>query len=102
MEKQQDKWLEVMQRATTDPAFREQLKADPAQALEEAGIKVPEGVSYEVLENARDKMHIVLPPLAEEDELGVEALEARATKEALLCPPGESGMVTLMPVCIVG
>jgi hypothetical protein len=96
-----DPLMDVLQRATTDPDFRAALKSDPAKVLAGAGVKVPEGVNYEVVENTQDKFHIVLPPLAEEDELSGEALEARATKSALLCAPGEAGMVTLMPVCIV-
>jgi hypothetical protein len=96
-----DPLMDVLQQATTDPEFREALKANPGKVLAEAGVDVPKGVDCEVLENTPDKLHIVLPPLVEEDELGGEALEARATKSALLCAPGEAGMVTLMPVCIV-
>jgi hypothetical protein len=97
----QDPLMDVLQRATTDPDFREALKANPAKVLAEAGVQIPEGLDYEVVENTPDKFHIVLPPLAEEDELSGEVLEARATKSVLLCAPGEAGMVTLMPVCVV-
>jgi len=68
--------------------------------LAEAGVDVPEGVHYKVVENTPDTVHIVLPPLVEEDELGGEALEARATKSALLCTPGPGGLVTFIEVCI--
>ena len=95
-----DSLMDVLQRATTDPAYREALKADPAGVLAAAGVDVPEGVRYTVVENTPDTVHIVLPPLAD-DELGGEALETRATKTTLLCPPGPGGMVTLMPVCII-
>ncbi len=44
-------------------------------------------------------MHIVLPQMAEEEELGGEVLEARATKTVAVCFPGPGGAVTLMPVC---
>jgi hypothetical protein len=97
----QDKLVDVLQRATTDPEYRASLKADPVGVLEAAGVEVPEGVTYTVVENTPDHAHIVLPPLAEEDELGGEVLEARATKSALFCTPGEGGIVTLMPVCII-
>jgi hypothetical protein len=97
----QDALVDVLQRATTDPEYRESLKADPAGVLAAAGVDVPDGVTYTVVENTADHAHIVLPPLEEEDELGGEMLEARATKSALLCTPGEAGMVTLMPVCII-
>lgn len=97
----QNKYLDVLQRATTDAEYRASLKADPAGTLTAAGVEVPAGVTYTVVENRADHAHIVLPPLAEEDELGGEVLEARATKSALLCTPGPGGMVTLMPVCII-
>ncbi|MBU0490456.1 MAG: NHLP leader peptide family RiPP precursor [Chloroflexi bacterium] len=96
-----DTLMDVLQRATTDPAYRASLKADPAGVLTAAGVDVPEGIRYTVVENTPDQVHIVLPPLTEEDELGGEALEARATKTTLLCPPGPGGMVTIMPVCII-
>jgi hypothetical protein len=98
----QNTLMDVLQRATIDPDYRASLKADPVGVLAAAGVEVPAGVTYTVVENTPDRVHIVLPPLAEEDELGGEILEARATKSALLCTPGEAGMVTLMPVCIIG
>ncbi|MBU0491803.1 MAG: NHLP leader peptide family RiPP precursor [Chloroflexi bacterium] len=101
MAAQNDTLMDVLQRATTDPAYRTDLKANPAQVLAAAGVDVPEGIRYTVVENTPDTIHIVLPPLAEEDELGGEVLEARATKTTLLCPPGPGGMVTFMPVCII-
>jgi hypothetical protein len=91
--------MAVLQRAASDAAFRQAFKTDPKQVLAEAGLQAPEGVTYRVVENTPEVMHIVLPQMAEEEELGGEALEARATKSALLCTPGEAGMVTLMPVC---
>jgi hypothetical protein len=97
----QDKLMDVLQRATTDPAYRASLKADPVGVLGAAGVEVPSGVTYTVVENTPDQVHIVLPPLLEEEELAGEVLEARATKSALMCVPGEGGMVTIMPVCII-
>ena len=100
MSSTKDPLMSVLQRAGADPAFRKALKANPTKALKEAGLDVPQGVKWEVLENTPDKMYLVLPPLAEEDELAGEPLEARATKSALLCAPGAQNRVTLMPVCI--
>lgn len=97
----QDKLTDILQRAMTDPEYRASLKADPVGILGAAGVEVPSGVTYTVVENTPDHVHIVLPPLLEEEELGGEVLEARATKSALMCVPGEAGMVTIMPVCIV-
>lgn len=101
MAEQKDPWVKVLRRATADPEYREALKDEPARVLAEAGVDVPEGVTYEVVENTPDKVHIILPPLSEEDELRGEVLEARATKSALLCAPGPGGLVTFIEVCIV-
>jgi hypothetical protein len=92
--------MSVLQRAANDVAFRQAFKANPKRVLAEAGLSVAEGVNYQVVENTPDCMHIVLPPLAEEEELGGEALEARATKSALMCLQGAGGAVTAMPVCL--
>lgn len=92
--------MSVLERAANDVTFRQAFKANPRKMLAEAGLPVPEGVTYQVVENSPDCMHIVLPPLAEEDELGGEALEARATKSALLCVPGPANAVTAMPICV--
>ena len=91
--------MSVLQRAASDVAFRQALKANPGRTLAEAGLQVAEGVTYQVVENTPDCMHIVLPPLAPEEELGGEILEARATKTALFCVPGPGGAVTAMPIC---
>jgi hypothetical protein len=92
--------MSVLEHASSDLEFRQALKANPKKVLAEAGLKMAEGVTYEVLENTPDCMHIVLPPLAPEEELGGEVLEARATKTALWCIPGPYNAVTAMPVCI--
>ena len=97
----QNTLMDVLQRASTDPDYRASLKADPAGTLAAAGVDLAAGVTYTVVENTPDQIHLVLPPLAEEDELGGEVLEARATKSVLLCTPGEGGLVTFMPVCII-
>lgn len=98
MTERQDAFLDVLQRATKDAEYREALKEDPTQVLADAGVAVSPDVDYEVIEDTPDKVHIILPPM--EKDLGVETLEARATKSALACTPGEGGMVTLQP-CIV-
>lgn len=91
--------MAVLQRAATDVEFRRKLKAHPRQVLAEAGVPVAEGVNYQVVENTPDSMHIVLPPLAEEEELGGEVLEARATKTPMLCYSPD-GAVVAMPICL--
>jgi hypothetical protein len=91
--------MSVLERAASDVAFRQALKANPRKVLAAAGMQMSEGTTYQVVENTPDCVHIVLPPLAPEDELGGEVLETRATKTAALCYAGSGGAVTLMPVC---
>ena len=76
-------WMSVLERAASDVAFRQALKANPRQVLAEVGLPVPAGTTYQVVENTPDRVHIVLPPLAPEKDLGGEVLEPRATKSIL-------------------
>ena len=96
-----DRLVEVFQRAANDVTFRQAFVANPRQVLAEMGLQMPEEVIYQVVENTPDCIHIVLPPLVLEEELGGEALEARATKSALLCAPGpnSAGLIALIPGC---
>jgi hypothetical protein len=96
-----DRLVEVFQRAANDLAYRQAFIANPRQVLAEVGLQVPEEVNYQVVENTAERIHIVLPPLQAEEELGGEVLEARATKSALLCAPGpnSAGMIALIPSC---
>lgn len=91
--------MSVLQRAASDVTFRQALKADPKKMLAEAGLHVAEGVTYQVVEDTPDVMHIVLPEMAEEEELGGEVLEARATKTPMLCYSPD-GAVVAMPICL--
>ncbi|HEX2076915.1 MAG TPA: NHLP leader peptide family RiPP precursor [Longimicrobium sp.] len=52
---------EVVDRATFDPAFRQQLLSAPAATLQGAGIEVPDGLEVRVVENTGRVRHIVLP-----------------------------------------
>jgi hypothetical protein len=92
--------MSILERAASDVAFRQALKADPRKVLADAGVSTPEGMTYEVVENTLDCVHIVLPPLAEDDDLGGEVLEPRATKSGLLCAPGPQGRATAVPACL--
>lgn len=63
----------LVQRAMTDSAARRQLLAAPRQALADAGVRLPEGLGVEVLENTDRVIHLVLPPLVESERSGGEA-----------------------------
>jgi hypothetical protein len=56
----------VIGQAMSDPAFRRKLLADPAGTLKGAGVKLPEGVTIEVVEDTATKVHVVLPAHADE------------------------------------
>ena len=66
----------LMDKATTDLAFREQLIADPKAAIkDELGLAIPAGFTVKVHEDQPDTSHLVLPPAA---MLGEEELEEAA------------------------
>jgi len=71
-------WKNVLKHATTDPAYRQALKADPAKVLAEAGVKVDKATEYVVLEQSPRKVYLVLPRLVAEGELSDEMLETVA------------------------
>ena len=83
----QSKLNELLRRSTTDEAFRQQLKADPAPILAEHFGASFEGHEIAFIENEAD-VTIVLPdPVDVAAELSEEELEAVA------------GGVTTSPVC---
>lgn len=92
--------MAVLQRAASDPAYRETLKARPQQVLVEAGLRVPEDVSYEMVTALPGRLDVAAPQ-PDEEELGGEVLEPRATKSGLLCVPGPFNIITLADVCII-
>lgn len=51
----------VIAQAWTDPAFKEKLVNQPAAALADHGLTVPEGTTVKVIEDTGDTRHIVLP-----------------------------------------
>ena len=66
----------LVDKATTDEAFRAQLIADPKAAIkEELGLALPPEFTVKVHEEQADTSHMVLPPPA---ALGEEDLERAA------------------------
>ena len=62
-----------IEKAVEDETFRARLFADPQDAVqEELGVKIPDGFTIEVHEEAADTGHLVLPPSAELDEAALE------------------------------
>jgi hypothetical protein len=57
-----DPRADVLAKAVKDPAFRKELLADPAAAIEKAtGVKVPAGMNVKVIEDSASVVHLVLP-----------------------------------------
>ena len=47
--------------ALDDQKYRDRLIAKPKEVLKKAGLKLPDNVEVEVIENTPSKLHIVLP-----------------------------------------
>jgi hypothetical protein len=74
MRSRDDAERQIRERAASDPAFREELIADPRSAVEsELGVAIPAGISLHVHEESGTEMHLVLP--AAGDRLSDEELE---------------------------
>jgi hypothetical protein len=71
----------IVERATSDSAFRQQLMSDPRGALEaELGVSLPLGVNVNVVEESTSDYYLVLPAAGAaagaeltEEELGAVA-----------------------------
>jgi hypothetical protein len=53
---------QVVDRAVTDPAFRQRLTSAPAGTLQGEGIDVPAGTDVRILENTETLRHFILRP----------------------------------------
>ena len=84
MADQQRDYAKLVARAWTDEAFKAKLLADPAAALKEAGIEVPDGMTVKVVENTDTVFHLVLPPKPDV-ELSDEDLEELAAGGEYKC-----------------
>lgn len=55
-----DQLAPVVERAATDPAFRQQLLTSPTATLESAGIVIPAGAQVQIVEDTQDLRHAVI------------------------------------------
>ena len=63
----------VIAKAAEDETFRARLLADPQNAVQdELGVKIPDGFTIKVHEEAADTSHLVLPPSSQLDEAALE------------------------------
>jgi hypothetical protein len=77
-EEQGKKMQQVIAKAWMDDSFKQMLLADPAAALKQEGITVPDGVMIKAVENTDKVFHLVLPPKPADGELMDEQLDAVA------------------------
>lgn len=68
----------ILEKAQTDPSFREKLLADPAATLAGEGLAVPPGFTVVALEDTPTRMHLVLPPVSPTGEVSEQDLDAVA------------------------
>lgn len=65
----------VYTKALKDEAFRTSLKNDPKATLEnELGVKIPDNVNINVVENSATDFYLVIPGQAQTEELTDEEL----------------------------
>ncbi len=59
----------LIEKASTDDAFRTRLVNDPGKTVEEEfGVTLPDGFSIKVHEQSSTEAHLVLPPAAKLEE----------------------------------
>jgi len=76
--KVQETLIQLQEKATTDAAFREQLKTNPNAAIEAvAGIQIPSGFKINIVD-ANDADLTIALPKTKSDELSDNDLEAVA------------------------
>jgi hypothetical protein len=95
---------QIIAKAAKDEAFKKALLANPKAALEsEFGVKLPEDVSYKVLEETANQQYLVLPavpPAAPEDELSDAELEEVAGGLHLYNSSTQTGIMTRCTYCL--
>ena len=64
----QEIWLKIITRAWNEPAFKARLLTDTDAVLKEYHIDIPDGVTYQVVEDELEgKRYLVLPPAPSAD-----------------------------------
>jgi Nitrile hydratase, alpha chain len=66
----QKKFGEIVAKAWADPSFKERLIQSPAEVLAEHGIKIPEGMKINILQDTDTEKHFVLPSAPTTDTMG--------------------------------
>ncbi len=90
----------LLQRAKSDPSFREKCMKDPASACREAGVEIPLGKSIKPMEIKSNELHLFLGTTTSNPrvtQLLTKAQDDQAMKSKLLANPhhvieAETGM----------
>jgi|APSaa5957512622_1039677.scaffolds.fasta_scaffold17694_4 hypothetical protein len=63
MERQelQEVWIQMIQKAWSDTAFKNRLLANPKDVFKENGVDIPDGQEINIVENTVKLSHFVLP-----------------------------------------
>lgn len=83
-------WQVLVQRANTDPQFRDRLKANPVAAAKEAGVDLPAGATIEVVEQRPNELHLLLDRRTKDTKINQmldKAASDAAFKQQLLANP---------------
>jgi Nitrile hydratase, alpha chain len=62
----------VFTKAWADPKYKARLISDPRAALVEAGVSLPAGLDFKVVENTNKLVHLILPPPPSAEMSGTE------------------------------
>lgn len=70
--------VKIIRRALNDSAFKALLFKNPQAAAKEMGTDAPDSITFEVLQNSENEIHLVLPVNPSDTELSDADLEAVA------------------------
>jgi hypothetical protein len=88
--------LQLIRRAWSDAAFARQLQEEPCQAVEQAlGVHLPEGITFQVLQETPTTLYLVIPPAPEtlpageltDADLAAVAAGGRGVSDSYYCSP---------------
>ncbi len=57
----QTAWRGIVAKAWSDEQFKQKLMDNPNRTLSDAGVEVPTGVHFVIVENEPSRVHLVLP-----------------------------------------
>ncbi len=57
----QTAWRGIVPKAWSDEQFKQKLMDNPNRALTDAGVTLPAGVNFVVVENEPSRVHLILP-----------------------------------------